>query len=70
VSTSIKTELVRKVLERERTRLRKCRAHDFETNRARSSAATEDALSRVLVLEELLDPGAVALTEEEKAAGT
>jgi hypothetical protein len=43
------------VLKAEKKKLREHRARDFEDNRARFSAATEDAVSRVLMLEELLD---------------
>lgn len=46
---------LRKLLKEERQKLRECRKKDFEENRARYSAASEDAVSRVLVLEELLE---------------
>lgn len=52
---------VRRQLKREREQLRKNRKRDFEDNRARFSAATEDAVSRVLMLEDLLN--------EEEPAG-
>lgn len=56
---------VRRVLKHEKKRLRACREKDFEDNRARSSAATEDALSRVLMIEELLDGSAGAASANE-----
>ena len=49
---------VRAVLKAEKRKLRENRARDFKDNRARFSAATEDAVSRVLMLEELLDGSA------------
>lgn len=66
MANSIEVATIVSVLAVERKRLRTCRAHDFETNRARSSAATEDAISRVLMLEELLDPATVPLAREDK----
>lgn len=53
--TTIDTALVRRALKREKKKLREARARDFEENRARFSAASEDSVSRVLMLEELLD---------------
>jgi hypothetical protein len=55
---NIDAKHVRSVLKAEKKRLRQHRARDFEDNRARFSAATEDAVSRVLMLEELLDGSA------------
>lgn len=49
---------VRRALKLAKKKLREHRARDFEENRARFSAASEDAVSRVLVLEELLDGSA------------
>lgn len=49
---------VRAVLKQEKRKLRDARERDFKDNRARFSAATEDAVSRVLMLEELLDGSA------------
>jgi hypothetical protein len=51
----ITEESVRKMLALEKKKLREHRKRDFEENRARFSAATEDAVARVLVLEELLE---------------
>lgn len=65
---AIETATLRKVLKHEKKTLRLCRSKDFEDNRARSSAATEDALSRVLMLEELLDGSAVGLSHEDTSA--
>lgn len=46
---------IRSILKSEKKKLRERRARDFEDNRARPSAATEDSVSRVLMLEDLLD---------------
>jgi len=46
---------VRRQLKREKEQLRKHRKRDFDDNRARFSAATEDSVSRVLMLEDLLN---------------
>lgn len=64
---NLDTALVRRVLKAEKKKLREHRARDFEDNRARFSAATEDAVSRVLMLEELLDGHAVALPDKPEA---
>lgn len=50
----IDTAVVRRALKLAKKKLRERRAQDFEENRARFSAASEDAVSRVLMLEELL----------------
>lgn len=55
MSTRIDANAVRRMLKAARKTLRDRRAKDFEANRARYSAATEDAVSRVLVLEDLLE---------------
>ena len=52
---TIDTATVRRALKLAKKKLREHRAKDFEENRARFSAASEDAVSRVLVLEDLLD---------------
>jgi hypothetical protein len=66
---TIEAATIRRVLKVEKKRLRERRQADFDDNRARSSAASEDALSRVLMLEELLDGGdAIALADEEAGA--
>lgn len=57
MSAAIDTATVRKKLAAEKKKLRERRARDFEDNRARFSAASEDSVSRVLVLEELLEGG-------------
>ncbi len=49
---------VRRALKLEKKKLREHRARDFKDNRARFSAATEDAVSRVMMLEDLLDGSA------------
>jgi hypothetical protein len=46
---------IRRVLAREKRKLRERRQQDLEENRARYSAASEDSVSRVLMLEELLE---------------
>jgi hypothetical protein len=46
---------IRGILKREKKLLKERRAKDFEDNRARYSAATEDAVSRVMMLEDLLE---------------
>ncbi len=66
---TIEVAIVRRVLKAEKKRLRDRREKDFEENRARSSAASEDALSRVLMLEDLLDGNAVALADEDQGSG-
>ena len=63
---TIDVATIRRVLRHEKKRLRDCRAKDFESNRARSSAASEDAISRVLMLEELLEGDAIALANERE----
>lgn len=55
---NIDSKHVRAVLKAEKRKLRDNRARDFKDNRARFSAATEDSVSRVLMLEELLDGSA------------
>ena len=55
---TIDAAMVRRALKLEKKNLRKHRKQDFEANRARFSAASEDAVSRVLMLEELLDGSA------------
>lgn len=52
---NIDTSTVRRALKLAKKKLREFRERDFKENRARFSAATEDAVSRVLMLEELLD---------------
>lgn len=52
---NIDTATVRRALKLAKKKLREFRSRDFKENRARFSAATEDAVSRVLMLEELLD---------------
>lgn len=52
---NIDAATIRRALKLEKKKLRQHRATDFESNRARFSAASEDAVSRVLMLEELLD---------------
>lgn len=52
---TLNANTVRAMLKREKKTLRERRAKDFDDNRARYSAATEDSVSRVLVLEELLE---------------
>jgi hypothetical protein len=52
---AIDTALVRRALKAEKKKLRERRKQDFDENRARFSAASEDSVSRVLMLEELLD---------------
>lgn len=54
MSSQLNARTVRQQLIRERENLRQARKRDFKENRARFSAATEDAVSRVLMLEELL----------------
>jgi hypothetical protein len=66
---TIDSATLRAFLKAEKKRLRELRARDFDDNRARFSAASEDAVSRVLVLEELLD-GAVLLAEKREPGGT
>lgn len=56
--TAIDGRTVRNALKLEKKKLRENRARDFKDNRARFSAATEDSVSRVLMLEELLDGSA------------
>ena len=51
----IDTATVRRALKRAKRKLREHRTKDLEQHRARFSAASEDAVSRVLMLEELLD---------------
>jgi hypothetical protein len=51
----IDANTVRQRLELEKKRLRDRRKQDHDDNRARHSAATEDAVSRVLMLEDLLE---------------
>lgn len=63
--TAIDTALVRRALKAEKKKLRERRKQDFDENRARFSAASEDSVSRVLMLEELLDGSA---GEEEPAS--
>lgn len=49
---------IRRTLKAEKKKLRENRARDFKDNRARFSAASEDSVSRVMMLEELLEaPG-------------
>ncbi len=55
MSQQIAVATIRNVLKNERKKLRERRQKDFDQNRARSSYATENAIARVLVLEELLD---------------
>lgn len=55
--SGIDSRHVRAVLKREKKKLNEHRARDLEKNRARFSAGTEDAVSRVLMLEELLSAG-------------
>jgi hypothetical protein len=62
---NIDTATVRRALKLAKKKLREFRGRDFKENRARFSAATEDAVSRVLMLEELLDGTA----DQEAAAG-
>lgn len=64
---AIAVQTIRDVLMAEKKKLREARARDHEENRARHSVATEDAIARVLMLEELLDPSAVPLVDEGKA---
>lgn len=52
---TLNIQTVRAMLKREKKKLLERRDRDFEDNRARPSAATEDSVSRVLVLEELLE---------------
>lgn len=58
---------LRAKLRAETKRLRECRDRDFGKGRVTHSAATDDALSRVLLLEELL-AGELEL-EETSSAG-
>jgi hypothetical protein len=51
---TIDTATVRRMLKLEKKKLRERREQDFDNNRARYSAASEDSVSRVLMLEELL----------------
>lgn len=51
----IDADTVKRALKSERKKLREHRKRDFEENRARFSAATEDAVARVLMLEEILE---------------
>ena len=61
---TIDASTVRRALKAEKKKLREHRARDFKDNRARFSAATEDSVSRVLVLEELLDGGIAGEAEQ------
>jgi hypothetical protein len=51
---AIPVETLQRLLKDEKKKLRERRDKDHADNRARHSAASEDSVSRVLVLEEIL----------------
>lgn len=64
MAASITPRQLRALLKRERKRLNDCRESDFKKGRVNHSAATDDALSRYLLLEELLDKGGAAAQDD------
>lgn len=52
---TIELSELRRDLKRERDRLRQCRRDDYKQKRVNYSAETHDALSRVLLLEDLIE---------------
>lgn len=58
MASNITPGQLRSLIKKERNRLNEYRDADFKKGRVNHSAATDDALSRLLLLQELLEKGA------------
>lgn len=64
MTKTISPAKLRELRQKERKRLEECRDADFRKGRVTHSAATDDALSRFLLLDDLLSGSAAAEKEE------